>query len=91
MPQLIHPIVNATQIHAIRIDVDAAQVTIDYSQGIQDEAGTYQPIHRLSKVLDGEAFAALCSRPVKVEDASSMQFTSLYEVIKAALYHHVTP
>lgn len=91
MPHPITPVVNAVQIHRAVIDPDAGAIVIDYSQGIQDEAGGYQPIHRLTKTVEGEAFAALCSQPVKVETEHSMQVLSLYEVIKAALYQHVTP
>lgn len=89
MPQSITPIVNACQINAIRIDVDAGSIALDYSQGIADETNTYQPIHRLSKTIEGEAFAALGARAMRLEDSNSMQVTNLYSLIKTELYQSI--
>lgn len=82
--QPITPIVTHAQI--VRAIIEEARVLVEYTEGTTDEAGTYTPLRSLTKEIAGPDFAALCSRPVKLEDAHSMQVTSLYEVIKSELY-----
>lgn len=82
--QPIAPIVTHAQI--VRTTIEESRVLVEYTEGVTDEAGAYQPLRSLTKEILGTDFAALCSRPVKIEDASSMQVTSLYELIKAELY-----
>lgn len=82
--QPITPIVTHAQI--VRTVIEESRVLVEYTEGITDEAGAYKPLRSLTKEITGTDYAALCGRPVKIEDASSMQLTTLYEVIKIELY-----
>lgn len=88
MPQPIAPIVTHCQIHGYHVDVDGQAITISYSEGVQD-GDTYTPIRHLEKRIEGEAFAALCNRAVKIEEPSQSYITTLYEVIKGEFYARI--
>ncbi|GEM_PF-4578625 len=86
MAQPITAVVTHTQIHGFSVDVDARALTVTYSEGTTDEGGSYTEIRRLTKTIEGQAFAALVLRPVRIEEPAQSYLSTLYEVIKADLY-----
>lgn len=89
MPQPITPLYTHREIDAFRVDLTTETITLSCTEGTEDETGTYQPARAFERVIDGEAFAALCAQTVTVQQPHQTETITVRELIKRLLYPHV--
>lgn len=88
MAQEITPLHTHREIEAFAVDLRTNKIAFTCTEGTETD-GAYQPIRPMERVIQGEAFEALCSQTVIIQTPHQTETISVRELIKRLLYPHV--
>lgn len=88
MAQAITPLHTHREIEAFAVDLRTSTIALTCTEGTETD-GAYQSIRPLERVIQGEAFEALCSQSVTIQTPHQTETISVRELIKRLLYPHI--